>query len=424
MQPLLADWLNHFETLHPVGIDMGLTRVANVWQTLRKQHGIVRLANNKVITVAGTNGKGSACEMLTRLLSAQGYLVGTYTSPHIHHFRERVHINQTAVADDTLTRAFAAVERARGEISLSYFEATTLVGLLIFAWARVDMAVLEVGLGGRLDAINIIDADAVLITSIGLDHAEFLGRDLSKIALEKAGVGRRGAPCVYAQTDIYPSVIDFAQQRGIPLLANGRDYQLSGQILQYQQQCWQVPDAIANLGEQQISNCAGVLLLLAQLDLLPSDYTSPLSNFSLSGRMQVIAEHPTVIVDVAHNEDAARALAGFLRNKQLSSPSPISLYAVIGMLADKDHRAVLVAFEGLFDGIFCGSTTGERGFSDRELANIARTQLSAPVHACGTLSQALARATACAAAQPDSIVIAFGSFLVANALLTNNNIFK
>ncbi len=424
MQPSLANWLNHFETLHPVGIDMGLTRVANVWRTLCEQHGIAQLASKKVITVAGTNGKGSACEMLTRLLCAQGYRVGTYTSPHIHHFRERVHINQTAVADNTLARAFSAVERARGEISLSYFEATTLVGLLTFAWAGVDIAVLEVGLGGRLDAINIIDADAVLITSIGLDHAEFLGRDLSKIAVEKAGVCRRGAPCVYAQTGIYQNVIDFAQQQGIPLLANGRDYQLDGQTLQYQQQCWQVPDAIASLGAQQISNCAGVLLLLAQLDLLPSDYTSPLLNFSLSGRMQVIAKHPTVIVDVAHNEDAARALAEYLRNKQLSNTSPISLYAVIGMLADKDHRAVLAAFEGLFDSIFCGSTAGERGFSDHALAEITRTQLSAPVHACGSLSQALARATACAATQPDSMVIAFGSFLVASALLTNNKISK
>lgn len=410
----LTDWLTHFETLHPVGIDMGLSRVSQVWQNLCDIYHIDQLAKQKIITVAGTNGKGSACQMLTLLLLSQGRRIGTYTSPHIHHFRERVKINDISVDDKMLVDAFAAIETARGDISISYFEATTLVGLLCFVWQNVDFAVLEVGLGGRLDAVNIIDADAVLITSIGLDHEAFLGNDLSQIALEKAGVCRPNAPCVYAESGIYDSVIDFARDHNVPLIANGRDYRLDGKTLSFNANARQlrVPAHIAALGAHQVANSAGVLVLLDTLDLLPDDYASRLLAFSLAGRLQKIATSPDIVLDVAHNPAAARALADYLREQ---SAHYDNIYAVIGMLKDKDHGAVLQAFDDVFSHVFCGRTKGERGFSDSELTTIGQTVLACPVSACGDLHSALADAQAVAGV--DDLIIAFGSFWVAEELI-------
>lgn len=417
MKKSLADWLTHFENLHPVGIDMGLSRVARVWQNLCQAHNIGKLANEKVITVSGTNGKGSACKMLSLLLSAQGYRVGTYTSPHIHHFRERVTINSAEADDDKLTRAFAAIEEARGEISLSYFEATTLVGLLVFAWESVDFAVLEVGLGGRLDAINIIDTDAVLITSIGLDHEAFLGNDLAQIAVEKAGVCRPNAPCVYAETDVYDSVVKFTEKNRIPLIANGRDYQIDAAQVTFNKRQWRVPEAIAELGTHQISNCAGVLVLLATLGLLPDNYRAPLERFSLGGRLQRIGTRPDIVVDVAHNAASAHALANYLHRQRDKYDN---IYAVIGMLRDKDHRATLATFDGIFDAVFCGTTTGERGLRDTVLADKVADVLACEVFSCDRLTAALTQATE--QAHDNDLIIAFGSFLVIEALTTNKEI--
>lgn len=410
---MLADWLAHFERLHPVGVDMGLARVSQVWQALRQQHGIDRLAKEKIITVAGTNGKGSACKMLSLLLSAQGYRVGMYTSPHIHHFRERVQINGVEADDNMLIRAFEAVDSARGDVSLSYFEATTLVGLLVFAWQKVDFAVLEVGLGGRLDAINIIDADAALITSIGLDHEAFLGNDLAQIALEKMGICRPNAPCVYAESGVYASVVQFARDRHIQLFANGRDYTLTetdNRVI-FGEQEYRIADNIVALGKHQAANCAGALLLLANLNLLPKDYLSPLVHFSLPGRLQTIGENPDILLDVAHNQASAQALANYLHGQ---CHRYNNVYAVIGMLRDKDHRAVLQAFDGVFTRVFCGSTQGERGFSDDKLAHLAADVLNCPIVACGRLSNALDKAKT--TARPNDLIIAFGSFLVAEEL--------
>lgn len=418
MKKTLPDWLRHFEQLHPVGIDMGLTRVSQVWQHICREDHLSQLARQKVITVAGTNGKGSTCKMLSMLLSSQGYRVGMYTSPHIHRFNERIQINANKVDDNQLVRAFSLIDKRRGEISLSYFEATTLVSLLIFTWEQVDFAILEVGLGGRLDAVNIIDADAVIITSIGLDHEVYLGHDLSHIALEKAGVCRTNAPTVYAETGIYDSVLDFAETNYIPLLANGRDYTISKQQIHYGEKLLRLPEHITNLGTRQVANCAGALVLLTTLGLLPDNYADILEHFSLAGRLQRIANTPCIMIDVAHNADSAHALADYLRHQRHDYNR---CYAVIGMLNDKDHTAVLTAFIGLFDAVFAGRTEGLRGFSDTDLTNVATQVLNCPVSACGDLLSALdcAKQTS----SPDDIIIAFGSFLVAEALLPREEIF-
>lgn len=407
-------WLSYFETLHPVGIDMGLARVAAVWQTLCQTHVIDKIATQKVITVAGTNGKGSACQMLSLLLSAQGYRVGMYTSPHIHHFSERVKINGVEVVDDLLIQAFEAIETARGQTTLSYFEATTLVGLLVFAWQNVDFAVLEVGLGGRLDAINIIDADAALITSIGLDHEAFLGNDVAKIAVEKAGICRPHRPAVYAQTPLYDDVVSYCQQQSIPLFSLGRDYHIEVNHVVWQNQRYPLPNHVVAQGQHQVQNAAGVVVLLATLGLLPDDF-SALNGFALPGRLQQIANHPNVIIDVGHNEAAAIALADFIRQQR---PHYRRIYGVVGMLADKNHHAVLRIFDGLFDAVFIGSTDGERGFSAMALASIAENALTCPVTTSTTLPHALQAAKATAHA--DDLILAFGSFLVVEALTANN----
>lgn len=407
----LSDWLTYFENLHPVGIDLGLTRVSAVWDNICKQENIKQLAKEKVITVAGTNGKGSACKMLSLLLSTKEKRVGTYTSPHIHHFRERVQINGSAVDDEKLILAFSTIERARGDISISYFEATTLVGLLVFAWEQVDFAILEVGLGGRLDAINIIDANAVIITSIGKDHEAYLGNNLSQIALEKAGVCRSDAPCIYAQENIYDNVINFARQERIPLYVNGRDYTIKDDKLLLNEEVYQIPKAISALGAHQVSNCAAVLVLLKTLNLLPTNYAQTLTLFALPGRLEKIARYPDIIVDVAHNEDSASALADYLSTQQ---PHYKKIYAVIGMLADKNHRKILAAIANQFDAVYLGSTKGDRSFRDIDLLPIAIEVLPCPIYACGELENALEQAQK--QAEEEDLIVAFGSFLVAEAL--------
>ncbi len=408
------EWLHHFETLHPVGIDMGLSRVARVWQRLCNHYSINQLATKKVITVSGTNGKGSTCQMLSLLLQEKNNRIGVYTSPHIHHFSERVQINGLSVSDEQLIRAFTAIETLRGEISLSYFEATTLVGLLIFAWEKVDYAILEVGLGGRLDAINIIDADASILTSVGLDHTNFLGTDLSQIAVEKAGIFRTDKPAIYGEQTVYQNVIDYAKKYHIPLLINNKDFQLENLTIHFQNKTYELPNKLNDWGKHQLHNATSVVVLLAQLNLLPDDYQSRLEKFSLLGRLQVIGHRPKIIVDVAHNTDATIALADYIRNQHYTG----KVYAVIGMLKDKDHKAVLSVFDGLFDHIYFGGTFGERGFDSKELQTVYQQVSNTDNHTDSssypTLTEALNQAKT--DATDTDVIYAFGSFLVVEEL--------
>ncbi len=406
----VEDWLTYFENLHPVGIDMGLSRVSAVWEALRARNGIEKIATELVITVSGTNGKGSTCQMLSLFLCAEDTKVGVYTSPHIHHFNERVQIDGHVVGDELIIRAFEEIEDARGDTSLSYFEATTLVGLLIFAWERVDYAILEVGLGGRLDAINVVDADAVIVTSVGVDHEAFLGNDVASIAVEKAGVMRAGKPAVFAQPRVYQSVLDYAREHEVPLLSQGIDYQRDGTEIDFHGLCFHLPDSLLQWGEHQLQNAAAVVVLLSTLQLLPKDYRKRLENFSLSGRLQVIAENPRVIVDVAHNEDAALALASYIRQHKDGGKT----FAIIGMLCDKDHEKVLSLFDGIFDEVYFASTQGERGYTGHALQRIWERCCSAPSKVFDEFDDCLRDIRRIS--QNTDVVYAFGSFLVAEAL--------
>ncbi|MGY0399551.1 MAG: bifunctional folylpolyglutamate synthase/dihydrofolate synthase [Ostreibacterium sp.] len=408
----LIDWLIYYENLHPVGIDMGLSRIAVVWKHLCETYHIEKIAKKKVITVSGTNGKGSTCQMLSLLLQAKSSRVGVYSSPHIHRFNERIRINDKAVDDEIIIRAFEAIEVARHEITLSHFEATTLAGLLVFAWQAVDFAVLEVGLGGRLDAINIIDADAAIMSTVSLDHQAFLGHDLSQIALEKAGIFRPNCPAVYAQTTHYNSVFEYARCYSIPLLINGIDYQQNGRTVIISGQHYKLPTSLLIWGEHQLQNAAATIVLLKKLALLPKDYKQRLARFSLLGRLQVIAKMPTVIVDVAHNEEAVTALVNYIKAQHHQG----KVYAVIGMLDDKNHKAILSLFDGVFSGLFFGDTWGERGFSGQSLKDINSFLSRTPSFTFPTLSQALISAKQ--QSDKNDVIYAFGSFLVVEALTT------
>jgi len=381
-----------------------------VWQCLSKAFAIKRIAEQTIITVAGTNGKGSACHMLSLMLAPQGK-TGVYTSPHIHRFNERIRINQQAVCDKTIIAALQAIEKHRGDISLSYFEVSTLAALLIFAQQKVDFAILEVGLGGRLDAVNIIDADAAIITAIGRDHEQYLGDDPGQIAVEKAGVYRRHQLSIYAEKTLFPELSKYTKTHGIELLINGRDYHLSEQSISVDDKIFSLPTSITALGAHQISNFAGVLVLLHRLDRLPYDYLNLLAAFNLCGRFQKIHQQPDIIIDVAHNDSAAAALCQFIEQHRAHYDRVIG---IIAMLKNKQHTRVAKQLGGHFDVLYCADTTGERAFSALQLQSIFAPLTTTPIIVESDIAIALNKARQ--QASKNDLIVAFGSFYVAKTL--------
>ncbi|MBM7060876.1 bifunctional tetrahydrofolate synthase/dihydrofolate synthase [Pseudomonas sp. UL073] len=337
----LGDWLSYLEQLHPSAIDMGLERSREVAQRL----GLGRPAK-RVITVTGTNGKGSTCAFLASLLQRQGLTVGVYSSPHLLRYNERVVINGREMGDDELCQAFAAVEAARGEISLTYFEMGTLAAFWLFERSALDFAILEVGLGGRLDAVNLIDADLALITSIGLDHADWLGDSRESVAFEKAGILRQGRPALCGDLEPPQSLLTQVTNLATPFFLRGRDYDLAmtengwhwfghdrqGQLVQLHD----LP-----LLDLPMENAALALQAYALLDLpwRADELAEALVGARITGRLdrrQLVwkGKPLSVLLDVGHNPHAAQYLAG-----RLASTS--RRLAVFGLLADKDLGGVV-----------------------------------------------------------------------------------
>jgi len=335
----LADWLTALESRHPKAIDMGLERVAQVRDALG-----LRL-DCPVITVGGTNGKGSTCAMLEAILLQAGYKVGLYTSPHLVHFNERARVAGEIVGDDALVEQFAAVEAARGDVSLTYFEFTTLAILRLFAQAGLDAVVLEVGLGGRLDAVNVIDADVAIVTSVDIDHTEYLGVTREQIGFEKAGIFRAGRPAICSDPVPPKSLIDHAEKIGADLWLLGRDFNYSGDKQQWNYGGRNVRrNALGYPGlrgaNQLLNACAALAALEALRNRLPlgaQEVRSGLAMVELPGRFQVMPGRPTVILDVAHNPHAAAALAQNLGNMGFHPYT----YAVFGAMADKDIDGII-----------------------------------------------------------------------------------
>ncbi|NYT74690.1 bifunctional tetrahydrofolate synthase/dihydrofolate synthase [Halomonas sp. QX-2] len=414
----LQQWLQHLETLHPVGIDMGLERVSQV----AKRMGLLSSPiAPRVITVAGTNGKGSTLAMIDSVARAHGWRVGTYTSPHLLRYNERVKIDGQEADDQLLVQGFEQVEQARlqgSEISLTYFEAGTLCGLWCLSNATLDLAVLEVGLGGRLDAVNIIDADVAIVTTIAQDHANFLGTDLAQIGREKAGIFRANRPAVLGSQTLPSSVAECAQVLAAPMFCLGQQFAHQAMASEPSRWRWQGqhPDGqrivIDELPEPglPIDNAATALqaLVLAGLGLETVLVQTALRSVQLPGRLQWVGPW---CLDVGHNPHAAEYVVRHLPQP----PEGGRQWGLIGMLNDKDIDGVIQALASRISDWVCVSLSGERGcqaseLSQRIIAQGGRVHFSADSPQVGVdwLAQVLT---------PNDRVLATGSFFTVAALL-------
>ena len=415
----LAGWLAYLETLHPKAIEMGLDRVAGVASMMALDVGC------PVITVGGTNGKGSTCAMLDAIYRHAGYRVGQYTSPHLLRFNERVRIAGNEAEDETLVAAFARVEQARTASDpatpLTYFEFSTLAALHVFAGARLDVLVLEVGLGGRLDAVNVIDADVAVVTAIDIDHVDYLGPTREDIGREKAGIFRAGNPAICGDTDPPRSLVAHAAAVGAPLWRIGHEYAYRASRTQWS---YRGPGGSrhglpipALRGEYQLANAATALAATdAARERLPVSagaVRGGLVGVELAGRFQVLPGRPTTVLDVAHNPQAARAFAATLGDMGFH-PRTIAVFA---MLADKDIDGVVAAVAPRVDAWFVAPLPGPRGASAVRIAHaIEDAGVSAQsIHTFGDVQQAFAAAQE-RANEADRIA-AFGSFLTVAAVL-------
>ena len=343
----LIDWLRQLELRHPKTIDMGLERVAAVAARMHIQF------DCPVILVGGTNGKGSTCAMLESILLQAGYRVGLSTSPHLIDFNERARIDGQSATDAALVDNFAAVEAACGDVSLSYFEFTTLAILNLFVLEKLDVVILEVGLGGRLDAMNIIDADVAIVTSIDIDHTEYLGSTREAIAFEKAGIFRSGRAAICSDPVPPQSLIDHATAIGADLWLLGRDFNYMGDKLQWnyggREQRRNALGYPSLRGANQLLNASAALAALEVLRLrLPvgaQEIRTGLVLVDLPGRFQVLPGRPTVILDVAHNPHAAATLSQNLGNMGFHPYT----YAVFGAMQDKDIDGIVAQLKGQID---------------------------------------------------------------------------
>lgn len=420
MSSTLTEWLEHWERLHPVGIDMGLSRVREVARRMRL---LASPLAPKVVTVAGTNGKGSTLALMAAVAGAHGLRVGTYTSPHLVRYNERVTLNGEPVSDEQLVAGFQAIEQARlkaPEVSLTYFEAGTLCALWCFANAELDLVLLEVGLGGRLDAVNIIDADIGIVTTIALDHANFLGTDLAQIGREKAGILRAHCPAVLGSEQLPASVAETANRLEAPLFTLGEAFRAvrhdNGQWTWHGQAADRQDMTLSPLPHPSLpmDNAATALqvLTLTGLSLDAEATQAALARVQLPGRMQWIGQW---CLDVGHNPHAAAYVASRLQNTPLQEAPKGRLWCLIGMLDDKDAEAVIVKLLPVVTDWVCVSLAGPRGRSAETLATAIEHQ-GGRVHHCAATPEKGAEWLGHCLSSGD-IVLATGSFFTVGALL-------
>ncbi len=410
----LDDWLGRLERIHPSAIAMGLERVAEVRDKLGLK------LQCPVIAVAGTNGKGSVCAMLESIYACAGYKVGLYTSPHLLRYNERVRVARHAVADDALVQSFRRLDAIRGEVLLTYFEFGTLAAVDILARENVDVSILEVGLGGRLDAVNAFDSTCAVVTSVDLDHMEYLGNDRNSIGREKAGIFRACRPAICGDEDPPPTLVEYARTIGAPLHLLGRDYGFNAEAGQWQ--FWSQSGKRSSLphpvlrGAYQLGNAATALEALDQLkDVLPVDMGAirrGLVEVDLPGRFQVLPGRPLTILDVGHNPHAARGLAASLS----ALPKGGRTLAVFAMLKDKDIEGVVTAVKGQIDEWLIAGLDTPRGADSHRIAHALESAgVGAPVTKFDTPEQAYRQAIR-SAGQNDKILV-FGSFYTVGAVL-------
>ena len=425
MSRTLAEWLAYQEQVHPHSIALGLERVRGAWQRMGAP-----VPARRVITVGGTNGKGSTVALLEAMLQGAGLRVGAFTSPHLLAYNERVRIAGRDADDAALVASFERIEVARGDTQLTYFEYGTLAALDLFARAQLDVAILEVGLGGRLDAVNIVDADVAVITTVDLDHMEWLGPDRDSIGREKAGIARAGRPAIVGELDPPQGLLDALAASGARVERAGTDFRTERHADGWR---WQHRDGTAMelpmpalVAPVQIANAAAAIAALHALwieggPLAPQDAYAAvcrgLRHAHVAARLQSLGGDPPLIVDVGHNPQAARALAAWL-----DAQPPARTHAVYGALADKDVAGVIAALGARIDRWHLAGLDGAspRGLAMDALAEVLQQtlpQAKADRHA----DVAAALAAARAAARPGERILAFGSFFVAAAVIAEHD---
>lgn len=418
----LAEWTRYVESLHPKNIEMGLDRIRVVKERLG-----IRF-DCPVVTVGGTNGKGSTCAMLQAIWKEAGYRTGLYTSPHIHRFNERMRIGGKMVDDETLVACFEEVEAARGDIALTFFEFTTLVALKLFSDAKLDVIVLEVGLGGRLDAVNLIDADVSVVTNVAIDHVEYLGDTREKIGFEKAGIYRGGRIAFYGDIDPPESLIRHAREIRAELKMFGRDYSCRTHGKRWDYLGKEVLTGLAHpvlYGDNQIHNATTVLAVIEALQVhLPVGIDAigrGLARTELPGRFQILQAEPSIILDVAHNPHAAAVLAKNL--KEMGEYG--TTHAVFGAMADKDIDGVIALMKDCIDRWYLTDLPLPRAAS----AEVLKQKLVAAGVTRGKTNQCIsvyhhaadALASAKNNARKNDRIVAFGSFWVVTGVTEDSD---
>ncbi len=415
MRKTLKQWLSWQETLHLSEIDLGLKRIGQVAEKLNLLHPAF-----PIITVAGTNGKGSCVAMLDAILSAEGYTTGSYTSPHLLEYNERIKLKGVNVSDQEIINAFEQIDKARDNISLTYFEFSTLAAMHIFSKRKVDVAILEVGLGGRLDAANLWDASLALITSISIDHVDWLGDNRDQIAIEKSGIMRKNMPVISGEIDPPETIADEAKRLGATLYQVNQNYSVS--IQDSNSWLWKNDEVSLSLpipslaGEFQINNAAtvvaGLQAIKAQLKISLSSIEKGLSTVSVLGRLQILSSSPTWLLDVAHNPDSAKQLANYIQ----VNPVKGKTRALFSMLTDKDIELVVSLFEDTIDEWHILSLGGSRGLSTIELKQrMQQLSFKGKIVSYDEISDiyySLKNIT-----KSEDRVVVFGSFLVVSSLL-------
>ena len=407
MPKTLADWLSYLESLHPKTIALGLERVAQVKQRLNL------IPDFPLIVVGGTNGKGSVCAMLESILHAAGYKVGCYTSPHLLHYNERVRIGTQQASDAELCASFDQIEQARTDIPLTYFEFGTIAAMQCFISHKVDVVILEVGLGGRLDAVNVFDSDCAVVTSVDIDHTDYLGDTREKIAYEKAGIFRQGKVAICADVDVPQAILAHAENIGAELWCIGSEFGVRKHPEQWDYfGKTSVRNALpypALRGEFQLQNASAALAALDALkERLPVNMEAVrrgLVGVCLAGRFQVVPGRPQWIFDVAHNPLAAWSLAQNLA----AMPSCPHTYAVFSMLKDKDIGGVVATLAPYIDTWLAAGIDAPRGSNGKEIAKALRESgVRGEVQTFNNIAEAVSYA--CNAAGENDRIAAFGSF--------------
>lgn len=425
----VAEWVDYIQTLHVREIDLSLDRVRQVFQRLQP-NGV----SFSVITVAGTNGKGSVCELLTSIYDAAGYATGKYTSPHLQSFNERFSLSRNNVSDQELLAAFIKVEQAREEVRLTFFEFGTLVAIELFAAQSVDVAIMEVGLGGRLDAVNILDADVSIISSISVDHTDWLGTSLDQIALEKIGVTRAHHPCVIGRLEPIDTVLNYCNENKVPSYVLGSDFHLRENASE-ERWAWNddslsledLPIPFSQSGVQLENAAIAIKAVQLMQDKLPvSDHfiADGISNAQLLARCQIVSKTPLVVIDVGHNQASIARLVKFIQSQNVVG----NIYALCGMLKDKQIKQSLSPLLDIVKEWYLVTIAGDRGSSAESLDSILQEYVDAQITNSTQQPQyishcfddiELAYRGALQKLNNDDALIVFGSFFIVGDIMSH-----